>query len=291
MSFDLYQEITNRMIAELSAGRVPWRKPWKSDNNLAISHTTGKPYSLLNQIMLHWRPGEYITFKQCSEEGGKVRYGEKGKMIVFWKWVDKKDGDTILMPDGREIIEQVPILKYYTVFHIDQCDGIQPKWQKPFDPDTTLSPDDRAEEIISNYVARSGVKFISRVGNEAFYRPSDDTVVVPAISQFTDVSLRYSLCLHELSHSSGHPSRLNRITDIAAFGSEEYSKEELVAEMGSAFLMSIAGLETRESFRNSAAYIQGWLKALNDDKRLIVAAAGAAQKAVEYILGTDGKGV
>ena len=120
MSFDLYQEITNRMIAELSAGRIPWQKPWKSDNNLAISHVTGKPYSLLNQIMLHWRPGEYISYRQCSEEGGKVRYGEKGKMIVFWKWVDKKDGDVILMPDGREMREQVPILKYYTVFHESQ---------------------------------------------------------------------------------------------------------------------------------------------------------------------------
>ena len=291
MSFDLYQELTNRMIAELSAGRIPWQKPWKGDNNLAISRSSGMPYSLINQIMLHWRPGEYITFRQCSEEGGKVRYGEKGKMIVFWKWVDKKDGDTILMPDGREIIEQIPILKYYTVFHIDQCDGIQPKWQKPFDADTTLSPNDRAEEIINNYVARSGVTFSPQNSSQAFYRPSDDTVVVPAMSQYSQIAEYYSTAFHELTHSTGSPKRLNRITDIAAFGSEQYSKEELCAEMGSAFLVSIAGLETRESFRNSAAYIQGWLKALNDDKRLIVAASGAAQKAVEYILGTDEKGV
>ncbi len=288
---DLYTEITDRMIAELSAGRIPWQKPWRGEDSLAISHITGKPYSFLNQMLLRFRPGEYLTFRQCSDEGGRIRRGEKGHMIVFWKWVDKKDGDVILMPDGREIIEQIPILKYYTVFHIDQCDGIQPKWEKPVDPDTTLSPDDRAEEIISNYVARSGVTFTSQNSTQAFYRPSNDTVVVPAMSQYSQIAEYYSTAFHELTHSTGSPKRLNRITDIAAFGSEQYSKEELIAEMGSAFLVSIAGLETRESFRNSAAYIQGWLKALNDDKRLIVAASGAAQKAVEYILGSDGKEV
>jgi antirestriction protein ArdC len=285
MSFDLYAEITNRMIAELSAGNIPWIKPWRGENDLAISHTTGKPYSFLNQMLLNFRPGEYLTFKQCSDEGGKIRRGEKGKMIVFWKWVDKKDGDVILMPDGREIIEQVPILKYYTVFHIDQTDSIRPRWEKPANPSPALSPDARAEQIIQGYVARSGVTFIARQSNQAFYRPSDDTVVVPAMSQYDNIAEYYSCAGHEIVHSSGHPKRLNRITDIAAFGSESYSKEELCAEMGSAFLVSIAGLETRESFRNSAAYIQGWLKALNDDKRLVVAAAGAAQKAVEFILG------
>ena len=281
--FDLYAEITNRMIAELSAGRIPWIKPWRGEHSMAISHTTGKPYSLLNQIMLHWRPGEYITFKQCTDEGGKVRRGEKGKMIVFWKWVDKKDGDVILMPDGREVIEQIPILKYYTVFHIDQCDGILPKWDKP--AAESVQPDAHAEQIIADYVARSGVTFTAKSSSDAFYRPSDDLVVVPEISQYANVAEYYSTAFHELTHSTGHPSRLRRITDVAAFGSEQYSKEELVAEMGSAFLVSIAGLETRESFRNSAAYIQGWLKALNDDKRLVVAAGGAAQKAVEYIMG------
>ncbi len=281
--FDLYAEITNRMITELSAGRIPWIKPWRGENSMAISHTTGKPYSYLNQMLLHFRPGEYITFKQCTEEGGKVRRGEKGHMIVFWKWVDKKDGDVILMPDGREVIEQVPILRYYTVFHIDQTDSIKPKWDKQAQP--TLSPDAHAEQMIADYVARSGITFTPKSGTQAYYRPSDDTVVVPDISQYVQIAEYYSTAFHELTHSTGHPSRLNRIANIAAFGSEQYSKEELVAEMGSAFLVSIAGLETKESFRNSAAYIQGWLKALNDDKRLVVAAAGAAQKAVEYITG------
>ncbi len=281
--FDLYTEITDRMIAELSAGRIPWRKSWHGEHDLAISRTTGKPYSFLNQMLLRFRPGEYLTFKQCNDEGGKIRRGEKGHMIVFWKWVDKKDGDVILMPDGREVVEQVPILKYYTVFHIDQTDSIKPKWTKPVtDP---VQPDEKAERIIRDYVARSGVKFIAQNGSQAFYRPGDDKVVVPAISQYDNVAEYYSTGFHELTHSTGHPSRLNRITNVAAFGSEDYSKEELVAEMGSAFLVSIAGLETRESFRNSAGYIQGWLQALQNDKRLVVAAAGAAQKAVEYILG------
>lgn len=285
MAFDLYAEITNRMITELSAGRIPWQKPWRGENDLAISHTTGKPYSFLNQMLLRFRPGEYLTFKQCADEGGRVRSGEKGHMIVFWKWVEKKDGDVILMPDGRKVIEQIPILKYYTIFHLDQCNGIKPRWEKPADGPAP-APDAHAEQIIRDYVARSGVTFISRPGNQAFYRPSDDTVVVPALSQYDNVAEYYSTSFHELTHSTGHSSRLNRITDIAAFGSEQYSKEELCAEMGSAFLVSIAGLETRDSFRNSAGYVQGWLRALNDDKRLVVAAAGAAQKAVELIVGT-----
>ena len=281
--FDLYAEITDRMMDELNAGRIPWQKPWHAENALAISHTTGKPYSFLNQMLLNFRPGEYVTFKQCTEEGGRIMKGEHGKHIVFWKWVDKKNGELILMPDGREVPEQVPILKCYTVFHIDQTDCIKPRWEQPVvDP---ASPDEKAERIIRDYVARSGVKFISKHSSHAFYRPSDDTVVVPEISQYDKTPEYYSTAYHELTHSTGHPGRLNRIADIAAFGSEEYSKEELIAEMGAAFLVSIAGLESRESFRNSAAYIQGWLKALSDDKRLVVAAAGAAEKAVKYILG------
>ena len=260
MSFDLYAEITNRMIAELSSGRIPWIKPWHGENDMAISHTTGKPYSLLNQMLLHFRPGEYLTFKQCTDEGGKIRRGEKGHMIVFWKWVDKKDGDVILMPDGREVIEQVPILKYYTVFHIDQTDSIKPRWEK--EVQTVIQPDAHAEQIITDYVSRSGVTFTPKNGGQAYYRPSDDLVVVPEISQYAEIAEYYSTAFHELTHSTGHPSRLNRIANVAAFGSEQYSKEELIAEMGSAFLVSIAGLETRQSFRNSAAYIQGWLKAL-----------------------------
>lgn len=280
---DLYTEITDRMIAELSAGRIPWQKPWRGEDSLAISHTTGKPYSFLNQMLLRFRPGEYLTFRQCSDEGGKIRRGEKGHMIVFWKWVDKKSGDMILMPDGREVIEQIPILKYYTVFHIDQTDSIKPRWEKPVT--SPAVPDDKAEKILRDYVSRSGVTFVSRRGSQAFYRPSDDTIVVPEIGQFISTAEYYGAAFHEAAHSTGHPSRLNRITNVAAFGSEEYSKEELTAEMGAAFLVSIAGLETASSFRNSAAYIRGWLQALQDDKRLVVAAAGAAQKAVEYILG------
>ena len=152
------------------------------------------------------------------------------------------------------------------------------------------TPDEKAEKILRDYVARSGITFINKHGSQAFYQPSTDTIVVPEISQFISTAEYYGAAFHEATHSTGNPNRLNRITNIAAFGSEEYSKEELIAEMGAAFLVSIAGLETAASFHNSAAYIRGWLTALltalQNDKRLVVAAAGAAQKAVEYILGS-----
>ena len=284
--FDLYAEITNRFIAELDKGRIPWKQPWKNDGGaMAISRMSGRAYSFLNQMLLHFRPGEYLTFKQCSEEGGRIRKGEKGHMIVFTKWVDKRDGSTITLPDGSVVPEQVPFLRYYTVWHVDQTDCIKPKWDKPVaDP---IKPDERAEKILQDYVARSGIKFIRSRSNDAFYRPSTDEIHVPEINQFTEVAEAYACYFHEGVHGSGHPSRLNRITDVAAFGSENYSKEELVAEIGSAFLVNIAGLETPSQFRNSAGYIQGWLNALKNDKKLIVTAAAKAQKAVEYILGNE----
>ncbi len=285
--FDLYAEITRRMIAELEKGRIPWQKPWTDGTELAISHATGKPYSLLNQILLGFRPGEYLTFRQCGEEGGHVRRGEKAAMIVFSKWIDKRGGTVTILPDGSEQREQIPILKYYSVFHIDQCEGIAPRFSRPVEH--PASPDAQAEGLIHGYVARSGLTFLTLPGHRAFYRPKDDTVVVPEISQFTSTAEYYSTAFHELTHSTGHPSRLNRpMTGFTLNSRETYGKEELIAEMGAAFLVALTGLETPDSFRNSAAYLQGWLKALRDDKRLIVSAGGAAQKAVELILGPSG---
>ncbi len=148
-----------------------------------------------------------------------------------------------------------------------------------------LKPDERAEKILKDYIIRSGVTLKTEHGNRAFYRPATDTIVVPEMSQFIEKAEYFSTVFHEAAHSTGHSSRLNRITDTARFGSETYSKEELVAELGSAYLVNAAGLETQPSFCNSAAYIQGWLAALKDDKRFIVSAAGKAEKAVRLIMG------
>ena len=156
------------------------------------------------------------------------------------------------------------------MFHLSQCDSVAPRWAVSQHSD--LKPDAEAEAVIRDYVDRSGVRLTVTESDRAFYRPSTDEVVIPELSQYQKLEEFYSTAFHELTHSTGHKSRLDRIADIAAFGSHEYNKEELVGELGSAFLVNHCGLETEASFRNSAGYIQGWLKALKDDKRLIVEA-------------------
>ena len=273
---DIYAEVTSRIIDQLEQGTIPWHQPWISTGS-CISHSTGKTYSLLNQMLLG-KPGEYVTFKQCTDEGGKVRKGEKSRMVVFWKWMQVKDEET-----GEE--KEIPFLRYYNVFHIDQCEGLTAKHIVPL-PETPATPDQTAENIITDYLSRSGINLNHEKGNRAFYRPTSDSITVPLIFQFTETAEYYGTLFHEMTHSTGHESRLNRLEKTAFFGSEAYSKEELIAEIGAAALVNHTGLETASSFRNNTAYIQNWLQALKNDKRFIVSAAGKAEKAVSLILGT-----
>ncbi len=225
--------------------------------------------------MILGKPGEYLTFAQCQKEGGKIKKGEKAQMVVFWKWIETEDEET-------HEKKEVPFLRYFSVFHVDQCEGITAKHAKPIRAD--IMPDAEAERIISSYLTTSGVTLQHLEGDRAFYSLACDTVTIPLIKQFSETAEYYSTIFHELVHSSGHSSRLNRLEKTAFFGSEAYSKEELIAEIGASALVSHCGLETASSFRNSAAYIQGWLKALRNDKRFIVSASGKAEKAVDLIL-------
>ena len=272
---DIYAAITDRIIAQMEQGIIPWQKPWISSGK-AISHATGKPYSLLNQMLLG-RPGEYLTFRQCQEAGGKVKKGEKSSMVVFWKWIEQEDEET-----GET--KEVPFLRYYNVFHIDQCEGIQAKYTTAAHFPDGASTVETAQEIIYDYLEREGVKLTHSEGDRAFYRPSTDEILLPLRKQFVSTAEYYGTIFHELTHSTGHPSRLNRLDKVAAFGSDVYSKEELVAEIGAAALVNHCGLESPTSFRNNAAYIQNWLSVLKGDKRFIVSAAGKAEKAVNLIL-------
>lgn len=277
MGVDVYSMVADRIIATMETGVVPWHKPWKGGSNLAISHVTGKPYSLLNQMCLDGQPGEYVTFKQCVEEGGHVRKGEKSKIVIFWKFleeVDKETGET----------KYIPFLRYHNVFNLSQCEGIKPRFSDLDVQMGSASPDEEAEKIIENYITNSGVTLIKCESRDAYYSPSTDTVVIPLITQFENTAEFYSTAFHELTHSTGHVSRLNRLDRDAHFGNEVYSKEELVAELGAAMLVNHVGLETESSFNNNAAYISGWLDALKKDKKLIVTAAGRAEKAVKLIL-------
>ena len=255
-----------------------------------IKHTTGKPYSLLNQFLLG-EPGEYLTYKQAQAEGGNVKKGAKGRMVVFWKMLQttKKDshGNDVRDSNGLPVAKVVPVLKYYTVFHINDCEGIKAKWSDP-EQANDMQPIEAAQAILDGYLTREHIPLVSEKGDMAFYRPADDEIHLPLMEQFVNAIAYYDTAFHEATHSTGHPKRLGRISlsaAVAPFGSEDYSKEELVAEISSCGIMHQLGLETEQSFRNNAAYIQSWLRALKNDKRMIVSAAGKAEKAIALILG------
>lgn len=272
----VYEMITDKIIAELDKGVCPWKQPWYGVAQ-AVSHSTGKPYSLLNQILLDGESGEYLTYRQAEAEGGHVKRGEKGRTIVFWKWMYQEDEETHKM-------KKYPILKKYSVFNINQCEGIKAKYDIKME--NKLKPNAKAEAIANGYVDRSKIKFEVKHSDRAYYSPREDMVVIPELSQYSYVPEYYSTMFHELTHSTGAQNRLNR--DMSGmFGSEKYSKEELCAELGASFLVNNCGIETNESFKNNAAYIQSWLRVLKNDKRMIISAATQADKAVKMILGEE----
>lgn len=280
MAFDIYAAVTDRIIRQLEAGCIPWQKPWGGIEGGAISGATGKSYSLLNQMILG-KPGMYFTFNQIQNLGGHIRKGEKSQMVVFWKQIPMKEQNP---QTGEQCEKLIPILRYYSVFHLNQTEGLNiTPTEAPKNPTTHT----RAEEIISEYLRRSGMELQHRIGDEAYYSPAADQVVLPMMEQFNSSAEYYSTAFHELTHSTGHRSRLDRLRGTVYFGNESYSKEELVAEIGAAALMNYVRLENTSTLRNSTAYIQSWLKVLKNDKRLIINASGAASKAVEYIITTS----
>ena len=282
MSTSVNEIVTNRIIEELEKGNIPWQRPWSTAGRYAMSHSTRKPYSLLNQMLL--RPGEYLTFEECKREGGKVRKGEKGNLVVSWAKIKKVETDE----EGNERTTIIPRLKYYYVFEVSQCEGIERNCTE--EPKTYgNTPVESAENIITAYINRETVTFTATDSNRAYYSPSEDAVVVPDLKYFEAVEEYYSTSFHELTHSTMHQDRCNRAEERkgkkVAFGSEEYSKEELVAEIGAATLVNMIGLESDKSFKNSVSYIQSWIGKLKNDKNLIVSASSRAEKAVNYILG------
>lgn len=276
---NVYEMVTNRIIEELEKGIIPWEKPWTGVRSGAFNRITKKPYSIINQMILK-HTGEYATFKQWTDLGGHIRKGEKSEIVVFWKILQKEETDK---ETGETKVHQIPMLRYYNVFHISQVDGVKPL-EMPF---KEVEPIAEADRIIMDYVTREGIHFSECASNEAYYKPFTDEVVVPMKEQYQEISEYYSTTFHELTHSTGHKNRLNRLESgaVASFGTETYSKEELVAEIGSASLMNLLGIETIKSFRNSTAYIQNWLQVLRNDNKFIVSASSKAEKAVNYILG------
>ena len=284
MNKKICEMVAERVLEELKNGIVPWNKPWFGSDRF-VSHVNGKHYSLLNCIMLG-QPGEYATFNQISKEGGKVKKGAKSKVVVYWSPVKKEETD-----DSGEIkIKTYFILKYYRVFNLNDCEGVKKKYLSDDDTKFIHETVKDAEEVIKGYCdANPGLKIVrDERSGRAYYRPSEDMIQVPMMEQFEKVEEFYSTLFHEMTHSTGHWSRLGRFKEegsVAAFGGEDYGKEELIAELGAAALCGKCGIESRDSFRNSAAYLKGWTEAIKGNPEMIVAAAGKADKAVEYILG------
>ena len=281
MSINVYELVTNRIIEQLENNIIPWEKPWSGTIDGAFNRVSKKPYSILNQMLLKY-DGEYASFKQWKDLGGHIRKGEKSEIVVFWKMYPIKEKQD----DGTEIIKTIPLLKYINVFHISQVDGVEPLKQKVTHD---IEPIDKAEKILNDYWNRENITIEHVKGDKAFYSPMFDKIQLPLFEQFKQSEEYYSTAFHESVHSTMKTSRCNRQEDrkgkVVSFGSEEYSKEELVAEVGSAQLMNIVGIETTKSFRNSTAYIQSWLKVLRNDNKFIVSASSKAEKAVNYILG------
>ncbi len=232
--------------------------------------------------MLLKHEGEYATFKQWQDLGGHIRKGEKSEIVVFWKIQPIEEEQE----DGTKITKQIPLLRYFNVFHISQVDGVEPLSE---DDLNDIEPIEKAEDILYDYWTRENITVEHIAGDDAYYSPKRDLIHLSLFEQFTDANEYYSTAFHESVHSTMKESRCNRAEDrkgkLVAFGSNEYSKEELVAEIGSANLMNILGIETNKSFRNSNAYIQNWLSVLRNDVKFIVSASSKAEKAVNYILG------
>lgn len=299
-----YEVITKNIIDKMNQGIIPWVKPWHADTWKCdgrtqmfpcYSYSNGKRYNLMNHMLLDFQAGEYATFQQIKKAGGKVKKGEKASIITGWI-VDKKalvdaDGKPILDDNGQEKTRTTYALRYYSVFNIlTQVEGIEPKhdWTQDKAPENSHEAVENAENIIERYINSADAPTFKVVkgSNEAYYSPMQDLVVVPDKSQFDLIEGYYGTAFHELTHSTLKSTRCDRKAENknAAFGSKEYSREELVAEMGSAFLSTSAGLDTSKTLDNSVAYLQSWIKKLQNDPKMIVQASSQAEKAAEYIL-------
>ena len=240
----VYEMITDRIIEQLENNIIPWEKTWTGIRSGAFNRISKKPYSLLNQMLLQ-HDGEYATFKQWSELGGHVRKGEKSEIVCFWKIQAIEEEQE----DGTKTVKHIPLLRYYNVFHISQVEGVEPL---PAEELNDIEPIEKAESVLHDYWTRENITVEHKAGDRAYYSPTFDLIHLPLFEQFKDANEYYSTAFHESVHSTMKESRCNRAEDrkgkLVAFGSEEYSKEELVAEIGSANLMNIMGIETGRSF-------------------------------------------
>ena len=284
MSDTVHRIVTDRMIAALERGTVPWRKPWQSAGQ-PRSMSTGQPYRGVNMFLLGMTADEqgyespfWGTYRQITALGGQVRKGERPALAVFWKKAEIADRDPLT---GETTLKQLPVLRYYRVFNAAQSDHLPARF---FPQPGEYAEIQEPQDLLDGYLVR-GPQLRHMAGDRAAYNPATDTIRLPLRSQFRTPEGYYVTAFHEAGHSTGHPSRLNRpgIADFDHFGSDRYAREELVAQMTSSILCAQTGIDTPETFDNSASYIGGWLSALKGDTRLVVTAAAQAQRACDLI--------
>ncbi|EPC00409.1 hypothetical protein L861_14140 [Litchfieldella anticariensis FP35 = DSM 16096] len=294
---DIYQTVTDRIIQSLEQGVAPWIKPWDEARQpgqpvMPQNAITGRPYHGINIVLLWLAAAEkgyhqdrWLTFNQARQTGGTVSKGETSTLVCFYKPMVREvlddDGRPVLDAEGRPEEKHFAILKGFNLFNVVQCEGLPAEVFQPGKPDVwaTFDPVDEAERLI----AASGARIDHVAGEDAFYSPIQDRIQLPARHQFAAADRYYSTALHELVHWTGHRSRLSReaVLNGAAYGSEEYAFEELIAEMGMAFLCGQLGVQGELQHER---YIASWLMALKNDKRMIFKASGGAREATEFLL-------
>ena len=285
---DIYTRITDKIVADLEQGVRPWLKPWNAEHvageiTRPLRHN-GIPYNGINIIMLwsaavakgyscpHW-----LTFKQALELGGNVRRGETGELVVYADRIKRTEIDA----RGEECEREIPFLKGYTVFNVEQCEGLPAQYMVRADA-PVLTPMQRLESA-DRFFAATGAD-IRHGGTRAYYAEGADFVQMPPFETFRDAESYAATLAHELTHWTKHDKRLARDMGRVKWGDEGYAREELVAELGNAFLCADLGI-TPETREDHAAYIATWLKVLKDDKRFIFSAASHAQRAADYLHG------
>jgi len=280
----VYEMVSEKLATAIEEGNVPWQKTWRTSagSRRASNLISKKPYRGINILLTALAPYSspwWLTYKQAKSIGGQVRKGEKGTMVVYWHIMKRQERGA----KGQAVDVTIPLLKKYTVFNVEQCDGIPASKipQEPIPaPASLVEANDAAEQVAAGYENGPRVVF---GGDSAAYTPALDLVKMPERDTFDGTAEFYSTYFHELVHSTGHKSRINRL-ESTGFGTEPYAREELVAEIGACFLLAMAGLDV--TYTNSAAYLKGWASKIRQDPKAIVVAAGAAQKATDWILGS-----
>lgn len=292
-----YEKITNQIIEALEEGHIPWEKPWAAINNGARS-VHGKPYRGFNKLWLEFTAAKqgysdprWITFNQAKKMGGSVRKGEKSQAVTLWleafnheSSCPVKNTKTKCENVGKTGCSRYMLMRYFSVFNIEQVDGLALK-PLPVATVNDFDPIEQAEEIVHSYLEREGI--LMATGSEAYYVPSLDSITMPERTTFRSAESYYSTLFHECAHSTGHESRLNRKDNKVRvkFGDPVYAQEELVAEMSNAFIGGVTGVTNEIEGEQRVAYIQSWLRALRNDKKMVVVAAQQGQKAADLILG------